>query len=214
MSASSDLAPHKRSYAQLCPLARALDAVGERWTLLIVRNLLVGPMRYGQLQEALPGVTTNLLAKRLKELCARALLEPRLVHGVTVYGLTRRGFGLEPALLALAAWGEAEPMPPAGQRNLRWAMLGLRRRYRGGVSGTARIVCRQPNREFLLRFGEQLEFCEALQGAPDVVAEGTEASFFAAIYGRAPWRELVRQGALSLSGDRKLFGAMLKSCAP
>ena len=62
----------KRSYKQLCGLALALDRVGERWTLLIVRNLLAGAARYGDLARDLPGITTNLLAKRLKEMEANA----------------------------------------------------------------------------------------------------------------------------------------------
>ena len=58
----------RRSYQQFCGVARTLDVVGERWTLLIVRNLLLGPRRYSDLLAELPGITTNLLAKRLKEM--------------------------------------------------------------------------------------------------------------------------------------------------
>ena len=64
-----------RSYHQFCGLARALDRVGERWTLLLVRNLLLGPRRYGELLDGLPGITTNLLAKRLKELEEQGIIE-------------------------------------------------------------------------------------------------------------------------------------------
>jgi DNA-binding HxlR family transcriptional regulator len=62
----------RRSYDQYCGLARALDVLGERWTLLIVRNLLLGPQRYSDLLRGLPGITTNLLAKRLQEWSAKA----------------------------------------------------------------------------------------------------------------------------------------------
>jgi DNA-binding HxlR family transcriptional regulator len=65
----------RRSYAQYCGLAKALDVVGERWTLLVVRNLLLGPLRYSELLRGLPGITTNLLAKRLKEMEEHGLLE-------------------------------------------------------------------------------------------------------------------------------------------
>ena len=67
-----------RSYKQFCGLARALDVVGERWTLLIVRNLLVGPRRYSDLMAELPGITTNLLAKRLRELSSHGLIEKQV----------------------------------------------------------------------------------------------------------------------------------------
>jgi DNA-binding HxlR family transcriptional regulator len=65
-----------RSYNQYCGVAHSLDLVGERWTLLIVRNLLLGPQRYTELQRGLPGITTNLLAKRLKEMEEQGLIEP------------------------------------------------------------------------------------------------------------------------------------------
>lgn len=97
-----------RSYNQYCPLARALDVIGERWTLLIVRELLSGPKRFKDLQEALVGVGANLLSARLKtmernELVARSKLPP---PGVAwVYELTELGNRLDETLLALARWG-------------------------------------------------------------------------------------------------------------
>ncbi|MGH2718666.1 MAG: winged helix-turn-helix transcriptional regulator [Actinomycetota bacterium] len=107
----------KRSYGQFEGLATALDAVGERWTLLVVRELLLGPRRYKDLLEGLPGIGTNLLATRLKALQAEALVDRRVLPapaGSTVYELTERGRSLEPALVALAQWGLAgmeEPKP-------------------------------------------------------------------------------------------------------
>ncbi|MBC7173009.1 MAG: helix-turn-helix transcriptional regulator, partial [Polyangiaceae bacterium] len=71
----------RRSYHQYCGLARALDLVGERWTLLIVRDLLLGPRRYSDLLRGLPGVTTNLLAKRLRELQGAGILERNVTPG-------------------------------------------------------------------------------------------------------------------------------------
>jgi len=107
----------KRSYGQFEGLATALDAVGERWTLLLVRELLLGPRRYKDLLDGLPGIGTNLLANRLKAMQAGGLIERRVLPapaGSTVYELTERGRSLEPALIALAAWGLAgmeEPKP-------------------------------------------------------------------------------------------------------
>jgi DNA-binding HxlR family transcriptional regulator len=97
-----------RSYNQFCALASALDVVGERWTLLIIRELLPGPRRFKDLIEGLPGVSTNLLTERLKALeqeglvCRRTLPPPA---GSAVYELTASGQALEPAVLALGRWG-------------------------------------------------------------------------------------------------------------
>src|SRR6187549_2526493 len=95
-------APRSRSYHQFCGLARALDVVGERWTLLLVRNLLLGPRRYGDLLEELPGITTNLLAKRLRALCEHGLVEKTALPppaAIPVYALTEAGAALEPAIM-------------------------------------------------------------------------------------------------------------------
>src|SRR4029078_12191864 len=98
----------RRSYNQFCGLAHALDIVGERWTLLVVRNLLLGPQRYSELLRGLPGITTDLLAKRLQEMepegwRARASLAGS--DGTSPCRLTPLGQSLEPAIHALGRWG-------------------------------------------------------------------------------------------------------------
>lgn len=98
----------RRSYGQYCGLARALEVVGERWALLIVRDLLVGPRRFTQLQQGLPRIPSNVLTNRLKELETYGVVQrrplPRPAGGV-VYELTERGRQLEPAVLSLGRWG-------------------------------------------------------------------------------------------------------------
>lgn len=101
----------RRSYDQYCAVARALDAVGERWSLLIVRELLGGPRRYTDLHADLPGVSTDILATRLKQLEGEGLVERRRLErpaNATVYQLTERGAELRPVIEALAAWGTPE----------------------------------------------------------------------------------------------------------
>ena len=98
----------QRSYNQYCAVARGLDILGERWTLLIVRDLLLGPKRYKDLLAGLPGIGTNLLAARLRELeeagvIERALLPPPA--GSAVYQLTERGLALEPVVIEIGRWG-------------------------------------------------------------------------------------------------------------
>ncbi len=97
-----------KTYGQYCGVARALELVGERWALLIVRDLLVSPKRYTDLRAGLPKIPTNVLATRLKELEAAGLVvrtvQPR-PSGAIVYELTRYGADLEDVVLALGRWG-------------------------------------------------------------------------------------------------------------
>ncbi|WP_411074355.1 winged helix-turn-helix transcriptional regulator [Streptomyces sp. cmx-4-7] len=107
----------RRSYDQHCAAARALDLVGDRWTLLVVRELLAGPRRYTDLHADLPGVSTDMLAGRLKDMEGAELVTRRRLPppaSASVYELTPRGRDLLPVLRALAAWGApdlGEPRP-------------------------------------------------------------------------------------------------------
>lgn len=120
-----------RSYSQYCPVAHALDLVGERWSLLVVRELAHGPLRYSDLHEHLPGCGTNILAARLRTLeeggvVARRKLPPPA--GSTVYELTPLGEGLRPVLHELAHWGARSLGPPTGDVELvpGWLARALR----------------------------------------------------------------------------------------
>ncbi|MFJ7955920.1 winged helix-turn-helix transcriptional regulator [Streptomyces sp. NPDC096319] len=109
--------PRRRSYDQHCAAARALDLVGDRWTLLVVRELLAGPRRYTDLHADLPGVSTDMLAGRLKDMEGAGLATRRRLPppaSASVYELTPRGRELLPVLRTLAAWGApdlGEPRP-------------------------------------------------------------------------------------------------------
>jgi DNA-binding HxlR family transcriptional regulator len=106
----------RRRYHQFCPLAKALDVIGERWTLLIVRELLSGPKRYTDLRAALPGLATDLLATRLRELQDSGLIDRREVPPptpATLYELTARGRALKPVIGELARWGRPLLRDPA-----------------------------------------------------------------------------------------------------
>ena len=102
-------------YGQYCGCARALDIVGDRWTLLIVRELLVRPARYSQLRDGLPGIATNLLSNRLKTLQAGGVVERRLADPGVVYALTPWGEQLREPLAALATW--SAPLMTLGPQN-------------------------------------------------------------------------------------------------
>lgn len=95
-----------RDYGQYCGLARALDVVGDRWNLLIVRDLLIGPARFGELREGLSGIATNLLTERLRDLEAADVVERRLSDGANAitYALTPWGAQLREPINALVRW--------------------------------------------------------------------------------------------------------------
>ncbi|HEX6048839.1 MAG TPA: helix-turn-helix domain-containing protein [Gemmatimonadaceae bacterium] len=167
----------KRSYNQYCGLARALDVVGERWTLLIVRNLLLGPQRYTDLLRGLPGITTNLLAKRLKEMEALGLIEQGSgADGSTAYLLTGEGQSLEPAIHALGRWGWRRMGKPSlrDRRSIDWLLVALRRRYRGGEPLAAQLEVDGAPYHMVLR-GERAEIGRGGVPAADLRIRGSAA---------------------------------------
>ncbi|TCO55787.1 winged helix-turn-helix transcriptional regulator [Actinocrispum wychmicini] len=122
-----------RSYGQFCGLARALDVVGDRWNLLIVRELLPGPLRYNELRASLAGIATNLLAERLRSLEATGIVERRLGDVGVLYALTPWGAGLREPMEALGRWGA--PLLMTGRAGdsfqPRWLVLALPALLRG-----------------------------------------------------------------------------------
>jgi DNA-binding HxlR family transcriptional regulator len=94
-----------RDYGQYGGVSRAIELIGERWALLIVRDLLVGPRRYGELAAGLPRIPSNILATRLKELQAAGVIRRAPRSRIIIYELTDYGRELEPVVLALGAWG-------------------------------------------------------------------------------------------------------------
>ncbi|MFF2719205.1 winged helix-turn-helix transcriptional regulator [Streptomyces sp. NPDC058011] len=147
----------RRSYDQFCATARALDSVGDRWTLLIVRELLAGPRRYTDLHADLPGVSTDVLASRLKDmeqsgLAVRRKLPPPAA--ASVYELTERGHGLLPVLAALAEWGApalTERRPTDAVR-AHWFALPLLRAL-AGLTQEGVLEVRLDEGEFHVRTG-------------------------------------------------------------
>jgi DNA-binding HxlR family transcriptional regulator len=126
----------RRSYDQYCSVARALDVVGDRWTLLIVRELLAGPRRYTDLHADLPGVSTDVLASRLKDMERDGLTTRRRLPppgAAYVYELTPRGSELLPVLQALGVWGGPElgERTPTDAVRAHWFALPLLRSLEG-----------------------------------------------------------------------------------
>lgn len=127
-----------RDYGQYSGVARALELVGERWAVLIVRDLLVGPRRYGELAAGLPRIPSNILAARLKELQAAGIIRRAPRSRIIVYELTPYGRELEPVVLALGAWGFKAIGDPRDEQIItpESMTMDLRSVFRADVAGT------------------------------------------------------------------------------
>lgn len=147
----------RRSYDQACPVAHALDLVGERWTLLIVRDLLFGPLRFTDLRDGLAGLAPNLLSDRLRRLTERGLVEQAELPppaARTVYVLTPRGRELGPVIhelarFGVAEWGDPDEDPPP-ERLVRGALLALMAPERLGPAAWTALI-RLPETDVGLR---------------------------------------------------------------
>jgi len=197
----------RRSYDQYCGLARALDVLGERWTLLVVRNLLLGPQRYSELMRGLPGITTNLLAKRLKAMEAEGLVERAADES---YRLTPLGASLEPAIHALGRWGWRRMGKPTRRdlRNLDWLMVALRRRYRGGATLTATLEADGSPYHMVLR-GDRAQIGRGAAPASDLRVTGTPDAIARLFLDTLP--DVATQPVVSVDGDEDLLGTLVRA---
>lgn len=200
----------RRSYNEYCGLAKALDVVGERWTLLVVRNLLLGPLRYSELLRGLPGITTNLLAKRLKEMEEGGLLERVRFPGAEgghAYRLTPLGQALEPAIHALGRWGWNWMGRPAGEhRDVEWLFVALRRRYRGGSRLAAELLVDGSPYRFVLA-EDGVEIGRGTLAHPDVRVRAP-AMAFATLFLQG-WPEDGLPAGVEVEGDERDFHALV-----
>lgn len=198
-----------KTYGQFCGLARALDRVGDRWTLLIVRELLLHDAGYGELHTALEGIPTNLLADRLRDLEADGVVERATSQEDrrrVTYRLTSLGRGLEPALRSLIVWGAHWMAEGPGDDRFdpRWANLALRAlldQRMAAVSGVVEL--RFDGRA--VRVGSGADPAE-----PDATVEGDATVLLGLASGQLTLGEARRRG-LRVRGDRALLRRLLDS---
>jgi len=199
-----------RSYGQYCGIARALEVVGDRWSLLLVRELLyLGPRRFRDLRAALPGLAPNLLTRRLRALEAAGVVARGELPDparVPVYRLTQRGRALEPVLRALLHWGRPLLGDPRGEAALRPAlpMMALRALLRPEDAADVEAV-------FELRVGSEVfqalvaaghvELMVGSQHPADVVATVDAATLAAVAAGRTDAGDALAAGHLRLEGE-------------
>lgn len=117
----------RKSYAQVCPMATALDFVGDRWTILILRELLGGPARFQELRNGLPGIASNLLTERLRRMESDGIVRRVDAGGSGLYTLTEAGAGIRTAIEELGMWGArmGRVGPAANQRSIRAIAMAL-----------------------------------------------------------------------------------------
>lgn len=181
-----------RSYGQFCGLARALDRVGQRWTLLIVRELLLGPKRFTDLQEGLPGVATNLLTDRLRQLREDGLVSQRELpppSSSTVYELAEPGEALRPVVEELIRWGGRWMISGAGDDAFRggWLALALKSLGAGaGLEGQRVIRFETGSGAMTLSLGGDGVSVAGAAADPELVVRGDPALMLGVAAGALP----------------------------
>ncbi|MFG2000860.1 winged helix-turn-helix transcriptional regulator [Spirillospora sp. NPDC048911] len=202
----------ERTYNQYCATARTLDIVGERWTLLLIRELLTGPKRFGDLQNSLKGLGTGLLSARLKHLeregLAKKITLPPPAR-TPAYALTEAGEELGPAVLALATWGMRWAMdePREGETfHPGWAVLGLKTCFVPEAAAGLRLV-------YEFRVGDEVFHADVDDGTvetaygpaqrPDVVIETGDEVFKEVFTGRRDLAAAIKNGDIAVTGDQE-----------
>lgn len=207
----------KRSYDDGCGMAHALDLVGERWALLVVRELLLGPKRFTDLRAGLPGVSPNVLSQRLRELedfgvVTRRKLAPPA--GSWVYELSDWGQELEPVVKQLGRWGARSPLKPSdlplGVDSL---ILSMRTMFDAEAARdlSATLNLRLGEDHFHARVADgTIDADRGLATDPDTVVEAPAQLLAGIIYGGLPADDAVKTGELRITGDRAVFDRFIQ----
>lgn len=185
----------KRSYGEACRFAYALDVVGERWALLVVRELLLGPKRFTDLRTGLPHASSNILSERLRDLEHGGVIQRRKLPppaASTVYELTEWGRELEPIVTKLGAWGARSPIPPdAREIGPDSVILALRSLFDAEAAGELTAA-------YTLRIGESRFRVKITDGRLDLGRGGADAPTAALAFADAPTFAAVLAGQLPL----------------
>ena len=201
----------RRRYEDACAAAHALDLVGERWALLVMRELMLGPKRFSDLRESLPGISANVLTQRLEGLEAAGVLTRGKLPppaGAQVYELTEWGYESERIFQALGRWAARSPAhDPTLPLSTTSFLLSLRTMLDPGRAEglNARIGFRLGDEAFLGHLaGGRIEIASGALDGADVIFTGPAPALAGAIYGGQPLDALAAEGALGVEGDRAL----------
>jgi DNA-binding HxlR family transcriptional regulator len=205
----------KRTYDDPCGVARSLDLVGERWALLVVRELLFGPKRFTELRHGLGTISETVLSQRLRELDGASIVRRRRSGppaSAPVYELTERGAELEPVVLSLAQWGSRTPIVSHAEFSPDALILALRASFEPAQAEglQARVELRLAGDRFCAEVGDG--GFSAVRGSapqPDVLFETDVTTLRDLIYGGRSLDEALSSGDLALEGDRQLAARFL-----
>jgi DNA-binding HxlR family transcriptional regulator len=199
----------KRTYGDACGIARALDIIGERWALLVVRELLVGPKRFTDIRDGLPGLSPDVLSQRLRDLEKAGLVRRRKLPppaGSKVYEITDRGAELETVLQSIGTWGARLPMPPEGVgMSFDAHILSFRTLFdpelAGDLDASFQLVLDdQPFRAGVS--GGELKLVRGEADAPEATIVSDPGTLLAAAHGRIDPHEAIEAGDIRIDGDR------------
>jgi DNA-binding HxlR family transcriptional regulator len=203
-----------RSYDDPCGVARALDLVGERWTLLVVRELLFGPKRFSDLARGLPAMSQNVLSQRLRELAdAGIAVRRRLGPPVSgqVYELTERGEALQPVVIELARWGSRIPTTTRADLSTDALALALLTTFDADGAEDVRVTLRLGDDEFAAEIaGGSLEVVRGARGNPDAEVVTDAAGLRSLVFGGRPLTEAVAAGDAEVHGDAEKAARFLR----
>ena len=201
----------RRRYEDACGTAHALELIGERWALLVMRELMLGPKRFSDLRSDLAGISANVLTQRLEGLEASGLVMKRRLPppaSVQVYELTPWGYEAEPIIQTLGRWATRSPLhDPSLPLSATSLMLSFRTMFDAGRAGDlkAAVGFRLGAETYLVRIEDgrlTAERGDPAQGR--VVFTGTPPAVAGVVYGGAPIADMEAQGALTVEGDREL----------
>jgi DNA-binding HxlR family transcriptional regulator len=208
-----------RSYDDPCGVARALDLVGERWALLIVRDLVLGPKRFTDLSASLPGLSQNVLSQRLRGLERDGLVRRRKLGppaGSWVYELTPRGDELAPVVGALARFGSRAPITSTRELTADALMLALQTAFEpaavDGVEAGVEVRLGADHYRAEIADGE-LRVRRGDMERPGAVLETDVATLTGLVFGGRGLDEALRGGRLTLHGDRGVLERLLGAFA-
>ncbi len=206
----------KRTYGDPCGVARALDLVGERWALLVVRELVLGPKRFTDLRTALPHLSPDVLSQRLRELELVGIVRRRKLPppaGSRVYELTDRGRELEPVVLALGRWGSRAPFPPTdAELSIDSLVLALKTLFEPSAADGLDADCelRLGEDRFHAHVGDdRLELARGTADQPDAIIETDPGTLARVLWHGHPLTEALRSGEVRIEGDRRAAKRLL-----
>jgi DNA-binding HxlR family transcriptional regulator len=206
-----------RTYGDGCGIAYALDLVGERWALLVVRELLLGPLRFSDLRVGLPGASPNVLTQRLRELERAGVVRRRRLAPPAaswVYELTEHGAELDPIVTALGTWALRSPLEPSGSLSAVSAMLTLRTYYASADDWSAAVQVRLGDRTYLARIaGARVRVTADQASTTDATVETDPGTFVALLTGQQELGATIAAGGVRVDGDvetvRRMVGGMV-----